>query len=176
MNYLKIINYDTNNGKYFRVSLFVSGCDKVPKCKNCHNKEGWDHDAGIKYNQDTENYIIKLLHQPLIKGFSILGGEPIDNLDGGELIKLVKRIRYELPNLSIYCWTGYDYESIINKPKVKEFLSYIDLLRDGEYVHELRYLNQYLAGSKNQRYIDCKESIRQNKIVEFNFKEVNYGQ
>lgn len=169
MNYLKIINYDTNNGKYFRVSLFVSGCDKQPKCKFCQNKIGWSHEAGFKYTQKTEDYIMGLLKQPLIKGFSLIGGEPIDNLQGGELIRLLKRIRKELPHISIFCWTGYLYENIINKPNVKEFLQYVDMLRDGEFIYELKDLSQYLQGSKNQRYINCKESLKQNKIIEYDW-------
>jgi anaerobic ribonucleoside-triphosphate reductase activating protein len=169
MNYMKIVNYDTNNGKNFRVSLFVSGCDKIPKCKFCHNKEAWKHDSGFKYTKDTEDYIINLLKQPLIKGFSILGGEPLDNLEGRELLKLVKRIKEELPHISIYCWTGWDYEQAIKRENVKEFLSYIDLLRDGEFIYELKDLNQYLQGSTNQRYINCKESLKQNKIIEYTF-------
>lgn len=170
MNYLKIINYDTNNGKGFRVSLFVSGCDKQPKCKYCQNKIGWSHDSGFKYTNETENYIVGLLSQPLIKGFSLIGGEPIDNLNSGDLLRLVKRIKTELPHISIYCWTGYDYESIIDRPNVKEFLKYIDLLRDGEFIYELKDLNQYLQGSNNQRYINIKESLKQNKVIEFNWK------
>jgi anaerobic ribonucleoside-triphosphate reductase activating protein len=111
-----------------------------------------------------------LLSQPLIKGFSLVGGEPIDNLDSGDLLRLVKRIKAELPHISIYCWTGYTYETIIDKPKVKDFLEYIDLLRDGEFIFELKDLNQYLQGSNNQRYINIKESLKQNKVIEFKWK------
>lgn len=165
MNYLKIINYDTNNGKFFRVSIFVSGCGKTPKCLGCHNKVGWDFNAGFKYTQETEDYIIYLLKQPLIKGFSILGGEPMDNLKDGKLLKLVKRIKTELPHISIYCWTGYTYENIIDNKLSQEFLNYIDMLRDGEFILEQKDLNQYLQGSKNQRQINVQESLKENKVV-----------
>jgi anaerobic ribonucleoside-triphosphate reductase activating protein len=167
MNYLKIINYDTNNGKFFRISIFLSGCGKVPKCYGCHNKAGWDFNAGFKYTQETEDYILKLLHQPLIKGFSILGGEPMDNLEDGQLLKLVKRIKTELPEMSIFCWTGYTYEEVINNKIIKEFLSYIDMLRDGEFILDQKDLNQYLQGSRNQRQVNVQESLKQGKIITF---------
>ena len=170
MNYMKIINYDTENGKFFRVSLFVSGCDKVPKCKFCQNKIAWSHKIGYKYTQETEDYIIKLLKQPLIKGFNLIGGEPLDNLEGGELLNLVKRIKRELPHIEIYCWTGYLYEDKIKNPRVKEFFKYIDMLRDGEFRVEEKNLNQYLQGSTNQRYINVQKSLNQNKIIEFDWR------
>ena len=167
MKYLKIINYDTNNGSGFRTTLFVSGCGKVPKCKYCQNKESWDFNKGYDFTQETEDYIINLLSQPLISGFSLIGGEPMDNLEDGKLIKLLKRIRIEFPNISIYCWTGYKYEDIIQKPKVKELLQYIDLLRDGEFDITKKDLTQYLQGSSNQRYINVQESLKQNKVIEY---------
>lgn len=167
MNYLKIINYDTNNGKGFRTTLFVSGCGKIPKCRCCHNREGWDFNSGNKFTQKEEDLIIGLLSKPLIKGFSLLGGEPMDNLEDGTLIRLLKRIKQTYPDKTIYCWTGYDYENIINKPKVKEMLQYVDLLRDGEFVVEKKDLSVYLQGSSNQRIINVQESLKQNKVVEY---------
>ncbi len=175
MNYLKIINYDTNNGKFFRISLFVSGCDKIPKCRFCHNQNGWSHSEGFKYTQETENYIMRLLQQPLIKGFSLIGGEPMDNLQGGELLRLVKRIKSELPHIEIYCWSGYLYEHLIKDPIRREFLSYIHMLRDGEYIEELKDLSQYLQGSTNQRYVNCKESLKQGKVIEYDFNQRSYN-
>lgn len=171
MNYLRINNYDTNNGDGFRVSLFVSGCGKKVKCKCCQNKEGWDFKSGYKYTKDTEDYIISLLSQPLITGFSLIGGEPMDNICD-ELINLLKRIKIELPHISVYCWTGYTYEYLINnRNNSYKLLKYIDMLRDGEFILELKDLNQFLQGSSNQRYINVQESLKQNKTIEFNWRE-----
>lgn len=166
MKYSKIVNYDTNNGRFFRVSLFVSGCGKIPKCKNCHNKNAWSFDFGTEYTKKTEDYIIELLSNPRIKGFSLLGGEPMDNLQGGELLRLLKRINYELPHIEIYCWSGYKYEDLILSDIRRNFLKHIDMLRDGEYIPELKDLNQYLQGSVNQRYILCKESFKTGELCQ----------
>jgi anaerobic ribonucleoside-triphosphate reductase activating protein len=44
------------------------------------------------------------------------------------------------------------------------------MLRDGRYIEELKDLNQYLGGSKNQRYINCKESLKRNKVIEYDWR------
>lgn len=74
-------------------------------------------------------------------------------------------IKTEFNNKTIYVWTGYTYEQIISDNKIKEFLKYIDILRDGRYIPKLRNVNQYLQGSSNQRIIDVKESLKQNKVI-----------
>ena len=53
----------------------------------------------------------------------------------------------------------------------KSILPYIDMIRDGRYIEEEKDLNQYLQGSKNQRYVDVKESLLKNKYIEYNFKK-----
>lgn len=169
MNYSKIFSCDTNNGDGFRVSLFVSGC--TLNCKNCQNKLAQDFNFGHTYTQETENQIIELMKKEYISGFSLLGGEPFDNVNSGELLKLLTRIKKEYPQKTIYCWTGYYYSELLKNKLAVKLLKQIDMLRDGRYIDELKDLNQYLSGSKNQGYIDCKESIKQNKIIKYNFNK-----
>ena len=45
-------------------------------------------------------------------------------------------------------------------------LENIDVLVDGKFVLEERSLNLYFKGSKNQRILDMKESLKQQKAVE----------
>lgn len=170
MNYADLFFDDTVNGDGFRTSLFVSGCDKTPKCKSCWNKQAWNHSYGNKFTKETKDKILNSMKKPYTKGLSILGGEPMSNLDDGTLIDLVKSIKKEYPTKTIYCWTGYKFENIINNPIAREFLNYIDMLRDGEYIEELKNLNQYLQGSSNQRYINVKESLKYQKVIEFDWR------
>ena len=163
MYYSKIFSCDTNNGNGFRVTLFVSGC--TLHCKNCHNKDAQNFTFGKLYTQETEDLIIKLLKEDYIRGFSLLGGEPFDNLKQNDLLKLIKRIRETYPNKTIYCWSGYIFEEIIKDGKKKKLLNEIDMLRDGRFIEELKDLNQYLQGSSNQRIIDVQQSLEQNKVV-----------
>ena len=58
-------------------------------------------------------------------------------------------------------YTGYTFEEIKDSP----ILEYIDVLVDGKYVEELRDIEAHWVGSTNQRIIDVKENLKQNKIV-----------
>lgn len=51
-----------------------------------------------------------------------------------------------------------------------EFLTYIDYVIDGPFVLELRDLDLDFRGSKNQRIIDAKQSVKQNKVIETHFE------
>ena len=53
------------------------------------------------------------------------------------------------PNKDIWCYTGYTYEDL----SCKEFLSYINVLVDGEFVEELKDISLKFRGSSNQRII-----------------------
>ena len=130
MNYSAIYYDDTVNGNGIRVSLFCSGC-KRRCCPKCHNKKAWDFNYGNKFTEIEEDSILDYLSKPYVTGISILGGEPMDNLDDGILINLVKNIKNKYPNKTIYVWSGYTYEELILDENGKEFLKYIDMLRDG---------------------------------------------
>lgn len=167
MNYSAIYYNDTINGNGFRTSLFVSGCSKYPKCKECYNSEAWSFKYGNIFTEQTKQDILNSLKPHYIKGLSILGGEPADNLSDGTLIDLVKSIKQIYPNKTIYVWSGYKFEDLINKRDCLELFKYVDMLRDGEYIPELKNINQYLQGSSNQRIIDIKESLKANKVIEY---------
>lgn len=175
MNYSQIFFDDTRNGHGFRITLGVSGCDLKPHCKNCFNKSSWDFNSGELFNNNTKQIILNELKKPYIRGLSIIGGDPISNvLRDDTLTDLVKTIKKEFCGKTIYAWTGYTYENIIKNNKIKEFLSCVDMLRDGRYIEELRDVKQYLQGSKNQRYINVQESIEKGRIIEFEeFKGVD---
>ena len=108
MNYATIKKHDVANGTGIRVSLFVSGC--THRCKGCFNPEAWDFQYGNEYTDETENEILQALAPSYIKGLSLLGGEPFEPQNQPALLKLCQRIKRELPDKTIWCYTGYDYE------------------------------------------------------------------
>ena len=83
------------------------------------------------------------------------------NVDG--IIELCKSFKQKYPNKKIYLWTGYTYEQFTDKQK--EVLQYLDILVDGRFIEELKNISLKLRGSSNQRIIDIKESLKQNKII-----------
>ncbi|MBU3186522.1 anaerobic ribonucleoside-triphosphate reductase activating protein [Clostridium estertheticum] len=165
MNYANIFTSDTVNGTGFRTSLFVSGCSKNPPCKGCWSPEARQFNYGNTFTVKNKEAIIESLDKPYVSGLSILGGEPMDNLGDRVLLDLVKTVKQRLTSKTIFCWSGYTFEDLIKNPIKLDFLQYIDMLRDGEFIEELKDITQYLSGSKNQRMVNVQESLKLNKTI-----------
>lgn len=168
MNYVNIKRTDVANGPGIRVSLFVSGC--THGCRGCFNKEAWDFHYGEEYTALVEEEVLRLLAPDYIRGLSVLGGEPMEPQNREAVLGLLRKVRQRYPQKDIWCYTGYDYEKDIlswaqQQEAVRELLSLIDVLVDGEFVEERKNLRLAFRGSENQRLIDVKESGRQKKTV-----------
>lgn len=162
MNYAVIKKNDIANGPGVRVSLFVSGCRH--HCKNCFNKEAWDFGYGQPFTEETEKSILKALDNSFVEGLSLLGGEPFEPENQKGLISLCKKVRERYPEKSIWCYTGFLFENILegkvgDKETAIELLSYIDVLVDGRFVEELKDLSLIFRGSSNQRILDVQRSV-----------------
>ena len=154
MNYAKIRKFDVSNGPNVRTTLFVSGC--THNCKGCFNKEQQNFNYGSKWTKETEEEFLGYVKNENVKGVNILGGEPLDQLMDDSLLSLLKRIKRET-NKSIWLWSGYLLEEIMNHEKRREFLNYIDVLVDGKFILEKRDLNLKYRGSSNQRIIKISD-------------------
>lgn len=169
MHYADIKKVDVANGPGVRVSFFVSGCTHC--CKNCFNPETWDFQYGKVFTEHTIDKIISYLSPDHIKGLTLLGGDPMEPENQEGLLPLLRAVKERLPDKDIWCFTGYTFdEDILGKmwtecPFTKEFLSYIDVLVDGEYIEEEKSLSLRFKGSANQRTILVQESLQQNEIV-----------
>ena len=169
MNYATIKKFDIANGPGVRVSLFVSGCRH--KCKNCFNSEAWDFNYGEPFTNDTLKELLEALDKDYIEGFSLLGGEPFEPENQEGVYKILSAIKEKLPNKTVWCYTGFDFEkqllagTVGDKQLVFKNLSLIDVLVDGKFVEELKSLDLLFRGSSNQRIIDVKPSLEQGKAV-----------
>lgn len=172
MNYAAIKKTDVANGPGIRVSLFVSGCTHA--CKGCFNSEAWDFCYGQEFTPETEEEIIKALAPEYIRGFSVLGGEPMEPQNRETVLELLKKVRAAYPEKDIWCYTGYDYEKDLlrwvreerfSSSPVAELLSLIDVLVDGEFVEEKKNLRLAFRGSENQRLINVKKSRSEGRVV-----------
>ena len=163
MNYEKIDKCSVSNGIGVRTVLWVSGCDI--HCKNCHNQSTWDFNSGIPFTDDTMQEILYDLSKPYIKGLTLSGGHPLDPQNAPEVLKIVKRVKMVFPNKDIWIYSGYEWENIIKDETLREILKYTDVLVDGAYVDELRYISLPFRGSSNQRIIDVEKSLTENKVI-----------
>ena len=177
MNYGEIKNYDIANGEGVRVSLFVSGC--THHCKNCFNPETWSFEYGKPFTKETEDYIIECLSPDYIDGLSLLGGEPFEPQNQEVLLSFLHRVRNELPDKTIWCYSGYLFDrELLSESRARceftdEMLSLIDVLVDGEFVQDLYDISLAFRGSSNQRIIDVQKSLETGEIKLHNLMSRN---
>jgi anaerobic ribonucleoside-triphosphate reductase activating protein len=168
MNYCTIKKWDIADGIGVRVSLFVSGC--THHCKGCFQPETWDFNYGDLFTKETEDEVIEALKPDYISGLTLLGGEPFEPQNQKVLVKFLKRVKTELPQKTIWCYSGYTYEELTGEPRARcevtdEMLSMIDVLVDGEFVQEKRNISLQFRGSENQRLIDVPKTRESGEIV-----------
>ena len=215
MRYASIRSLDISNGEGVGVSLFVQGCDR--HCFNCFNSETWDFNGGKEWTEETKNKFMELIDRPYIRRISFLGGEPLAEQNLDDVLSLIKEIREKYPifqnsnsknirkssvledenskeirisypNKTIWLYTGFTWDSIMNYKSTNKFtekdvlfnfhikkdlemiqrkniIKLCDVLVDGEYIEKQRDLSLKFRGSKNQRVIDVKQSLAQNKII-----------
>lgn len=171
MNYANIKDFDIANGPGIRISLFVSGC--THHCKGCFNKEAWDFDYGQPFTQETIEQIIQMLKPAYVKGLTLLGGEPFEPQNQGAIVELLRRVKAEYPQKSIWAFSGYLFDKDILSGRLgdweitKEYLSYLDVLVDGPFIEDKKDLMLRFRGSSNQRLIDVPKSLACGNVVEW---------
>ena len=168
MHYATIKNCDIANGPGVRVSLFVSGC--THHCKGCFNEVAWDFEYGTPFTEETIQTILDMLRPDYIKGLTLLGGEPFEPQNQEPILQLLRRIKAQMPNKSIWAFSGYLFDKIISGTLgdwtiTKEYLDYLDVLVDGPFVEEKKNLNLRFRGSENQRLIDVPASLQAKKVI-----------
>lgn len=169
MYYSKIKDCDIANGAGVRVSLFVSGC--THHCKGCFNEMAWDFHYGVPFTQEDVTKIMKLLEPPYIAGLTLLGGEPMEYGNQQALLPLVREVKEAYPDKNIWCYTGYLYDKDLRSDfcakweVTKELLSYLDVIVDGEFIEARKDISLRFRGSSNQRIIDVKKSMQEDRVV-----------
>ena len=166
MNYATIKNCDIANGPGVRVSLFVSGC--THRCNGCFNEEAWDFDFGQPFTEDTIQEILDMLRPSYIRGLTLLGGEPFEPENQADIVALLRKIKAELPEKSIWAFSGYLFDRDILSGRLgdtREYLSYLDVLVDGPFVESKKNLTLRFRGSENQRIIDVPASLKAGTVV-----------
>ena len=166
MHYATIKNCDIANGPGVRVSLFVSGC--THRCPGCFNEVAWDFNYGQPFTEDVSNSVLEMLRPAYIRGLTLLGGEPFEPQNRGPVLELLRRIKKEMPEKSIWAFSGYLFEKDILSGRIgdcREYVSYLDVLVDGPFVEAKKNLSLRFRGSENQRLIDVPASLASGQTV-----------
>lgn len=170
MNVAKIYYADIANGVGCRTSFFVSGC--THHCKDCFNDVAWDFNYGEPFTEKIADTVIESLKEDYCDGLSLLGGEPMEVVNQKELRPFVERVKREVPKATIWCYSGYTFEELMD-PENKRchsedtlpMLKNIDVLVDGEFVAAKKDITLEFRGSSNQRIIDVQKTLESGSIV-----------
>ena len=85
------------------------------------------------------------------------GGDPMLHPEGfTALARMIK----EKTDKTIWCYTGYSFEELLKHPARKALAELCDIIVDGRYIEAQRDLSLHFRGSRNQRIIDVKQSLK----------------
>lgn len=187
MNYIGITPFDIANGPGIRVTLWVSGC--TCHCKECHNPETWNFNSGKLFNEKVMDELLGYLSKPWVQGLTLSGGHPLEFQNTPVVSSIIKRVKEELPEKDIWLYTGYELNlshffvrhagaalQDIHHNNINSIINHCDVVVDGPFINEKKDLSLRFRGSTNQRLIDVKETIKQEKIVTLPEKEIIHGQ
>ena len=161
MRYVKIERNSVANGVGIRTVLWCQGCSL--HCKGCHNPHTWDFDSGKIFDVKAVQTICEELEKPYVAGLTLSGGHPLEPNNIKECTALCRYLKPKYPQKTIWLYTGWLWESI----KQLDIMKYIDVVVEGPYIDSLRDITLKYCGSKNQRVIDVKKSLTENKLVIF---------
>ena len=149
------------DGPGYRLAVFVQGCPHG--CPGCHNPK--THDVNGGYSGDTDEIIAQMGKNPLVRGVTLTGGEPM--LQSAALLEVAKAAKEK--GMNIWCYTGFTIEALLkeNRPDRMALLHAIDVLVDGPYIAHERSLDLLYCGSKNQRLIDMRRTLETGEICLF---------
>ncbi|MGN0688480.1 MAG: anaerobic ribonucleoside-triphosphate reductase activating protein [Oscillospiraceae bacterium] len=159
MRYHNITTDDMLNGDGLRTVLWVAGCPH--RCRGCHNPITWDEEGGITFDAEAEQELFEKLSCDYISGITFSGGDPLHPHNRDEVTRLAKRVREQLPDKTIWLYTGYNWEDICEL----EVIPLLDVLVDGRFESSLFDAKLHWKGSSNQRVIDVQETLCHRKIV-----------
>ncbi|MCD8363114.1 MAG: anaerobic ribonucleoside-triphosphate reductase activating protein [Lachnospiraceae bacterium] len=159
MRYHNITKDDMLNGDGLRVVLWLAGC--IHHCKNCQNPVTWDPEGGLPFDEAAKEELLAELEKEYVSGVTFSGGDPLYEPNREELTALIHEIREKYPHKTIWLYTGYLWEEVMDLPLIAD----LDILVDGRFVEELKDNNLPWKGSSNQRVIDVRATKRLGQTV-----------
>lgn len=159
MRYHNITKDDMLNGDGLRAVLWTAGCPH--KCPGCQNPVTWDENGGLEFDDNAKKELFEILSRPYISGLTLSGGDPLLPSNRDELTELIKEVKSEFPNKTIWLYTGYLWKEI----KDLELINYIDIVVDGRFLENLKKTQLKWRGSSNQRVIDVKKTLENGNVV-----------
>ena len=152
MRYAGLNKNDFTAAPGVSVTFYTQGCPH--HCSGCHNPETWDFEGGKEFTPEVIDEILEALTaNNIIRSLAIQGGEPLCVENEFLTLLIVKTVKEKFPDVKIYIWTGYYFNSLPNTPYIKQILELTDCLIDGPYIEDERDITLPMRGSRNQNII-----------------------
>lgn len=146
------------DGRGMRLAVFAQGCPHG--CAGCHNPGTHDPDGGSE--ADADDIIKRLAANPLLDGVTLTGGEPFAQAAACAYIAEGARAL----GLDVWVYTGYPFEELLTGGgDWIALLTACDVLIDGRFSLAERTLDVPFVGSRNQRVLDARASLREGRAV-----------
>ena len=124
----------------------------------CHNPQSWSEKGGEAIA--VEKLFARIVDADMNVTFT--GGDPMLHPEG--FIELAQMIKQQTTK-TIWCYTGYRFEELLQHPTRRKLVELCDVIVDGRYVEAERDLSLHFRGSRNQRIIDVANSLKTQEIV-----------
>ena len=158
-----VIKESIVDGPGIRYTVFTQGCPH--HCPGCHNPQTHDFSGGKEV--PLEKILSEIRKNPLLQGVTFSGGEPF--CQAAAFAELGRRIKALPCQLDLTVYSGFTFEKLMQMAQTdsdaRSLLSICDILVDGPYLQEERDLSLHFRGSRNQRYLDLRRSIREGAAV-----------
>ena len=154
---LSIIEDTMVDGPGFRTAIYCAGCRHA--CPGCHNPQSWDFSGGHAMTTDE---VMRIIEADPYADVTFTGGDPMYQPEGFADLALAIRQR---TTKTIWCYTGFTFETLITNPRQRRLLELVDVLVDGPFIRTLRDETLLFRGSSNQRLVDVKASLRTGSAV-----------
>lgn len=154
---LNIVEDTMVDGPGLRTSIYCAGCAHA--CKGCHNPQSWDFKGGTEMTTDE---IMERILANKFDDVTFSGGDPMYQAEA--FAELAQKIKHQTQK-TIWCYTGFLYEQVIEDNTMRKLLELVDVLVDGEFIEEQRDIQIRFRGSRNQRLIDIRKSLEKGEVV-----------
>lgn len=158
MNYLDIKHCNMVNGEGLRAVIWIAGCDR--NCPGCFSPYTHDPAGGIKFDEAAKEELFRDCSEGWCDGITLCGGDPLFLGNRSESVALAREFKEKFPDKTLWLYTGYCWNEIVDDPSMSEIIKYADVICDGPFVESLKSPDLQWVGSSNQHVIRVKDRLK----------------